>query len=86
VQSSETVKPIPAIVPTPAIVAHPTGGCSLPRLSLVASHEEPRTPTGFPTTYPNRIPSVIGDLKARARKAPSSVIPAFASANRGTMT
>src|SRR5438094_759727 len=47
---SETVKPIPAIVPPPATAAQPTGGCSRPRLSRVASHVHPRMPTGLPTT------------------------------------
>jgi hypothetical protein len=31
------------------------------------------------------IPSVIGEVRARSRKAPSMAMPAFASANRGTI-
>ncbi len=38
--SSETVKPIPAIVPPPATAAQPTGGRSRPRLSRVTSHDD----------------------------------------------
>ena len=37
--SSETVKPIPAIVPPPATAAQPTGGRSRPRLSGVTSQD-----------------------------------------------
>ena len=47
---SETVKPMPAIVPPPATATQPTGGCSRLRLSRVTSHEQPRIPTGLPTT------------------------------------
>ncbi len=32
------------------------------------------------------MPSVIGDAKAAARKSPSIAMPAFASANSGTIT
>ncbi len=80
------MKPIPAIVPPPATAAQPTGGRSRRRLSRVSSHELPRIPTGFPTTYPKKIPSVIGDETAWPRKAPSTTMPAFASANSGTIT
>ena len=48
--SSETVKPMPAIVPPPASAAQPIGGRSRPRLSRVTSQAPPRTPIGFPTT------------------------------------
>jgi len=47
---SETVKPIPAIVPPPATDAHPTGGRSRPLLMWVASQVEATIPTGLPTT------------------------------------
>ena len=47
---SATVKPIPAIVPPPATAAQPTGGCTRPRLNRVTSQDEPRMPSGFPTT------------------------------------
>ena len=48
--SSDTVKPIPAMAPPPAVAAQPTGGRSRPRLSLVTSDETPITPTGLPST------------------------------------
>jgi hypothetical protein len=52
----------------------------------VTNHETPAIPTGLPTRYPNRIPSVIGEVEARARKPESIAIPALASANSGTTT
>ena len=82
----ETVKPIPAMVPTPVTAAQPTGGRSRPRLSRVSSQDAPAMPAGLPATYPIRMPSVIGEAYARARKLPLSTIPALASANSGTMT
>ena len=42
--SSETVKPMPAIVPPPATAAQPTGGRSRPRLSRVTSQALPDDP------------------------------------------
>ena len=84
--SSETVKPIPAIAPPPASAAHPTGGCSRPPLTFVTSQEPPVTPIGFPSTYEIRIPRVIGEVNARPRKPALSAMPAFASANSGTIT
>ena len=48
--SSETVKPIPAIVPAPATDAQPTGGRRRPWLRRVASQVAPTIPTGLPTT------------------------------------
>jgi hypothetical protein len=48
--SSETVRPIPAIVPAPATDAQPTGGRSRPPLTRAASHVEPAIPIGLPTT------------------------------------
>ncbi len=47
---SAIVNPTPAIVPPPATATQPTGGCSRPPLSRVTSHENPRMPTGLPTT------------------------------------
>ncbi len=46
----DTANPIPAIAPTPATVAQPTGGRSRPRLSRVSSHDAPVMPAGFPAT------------------------------------
>ena len=46
---SETVNPIPAMVPPPATAAQPTGGRSRPRLSFVTSRQAPLIPIGFPT-------------------------------------
>ena len=57
----ETVKPIPAMVPTPATAAQPTGGRSLPRLIRVSSQDAPAIPAGLPTTYPMRMPRVMGE-------------------------
>ena len=48
--SSETVKPTPAMVPAPATAPQPTGGRTRPPLIRVNSHEEPRMPSGLPTT------------------------------------
>ena len=47
--SSDTVNPIPATVPTPSTAPQPTGGASLPLVSLVTSHAVPAVPTGLPT-------------------------------------
>jgi hypothetical protein len=80
------VKPIPAIAPPPTSAAQPTGGRTRPRLSFVTSQVPPTTPTGFPSTYPIRIPSVIVEVNARPRKPGSSAMPAFASAKSGTIT
>jgi hypothetical protein len=48
--SSDTVNPIPAMVPAPATAAQPTGGRSFPLLSTETSHEPPTIPIGLPTT------------------------------------
>ena len=56
------MKPIPAIAPPPIVAAQPTGGRRRPRLSFVTSQETPAIPTGLPSTYPTRIPSVIGEV------------------------
>ena len=82
----DTVNPMPAIVPPPTTAAHPTGGRSRPRLTTVTSHAVPATPIGLPTTYPIRMPSVMVDVNARERKARLISMPAFASANSGTIT
>ena len=82
----ETVKPMPAIAPPPATAAQPTGGRSRPRLIRVTSQALPTTPIGLPATYPTRIPSVIGDVNAWRRNPAESGMPAFASANSGTIT
>ena len=43
-------------------------------------------PIGLPSTYPKKIPSVIGDVAASPSSWPSMWMPAFASAKSGTMT
>ena len=80
------MKPMPATAPPPASAAQPTGSRSLPRLSRVASHEAPTIPTGLPATYATRMPRVTGEVNALLRKPASMGMPAFASANRGTIT
>jgi hypothetical protein len=42
-------------------------------------------PTGLPSRYPNRIPSVIGEPKACERKSPLIAMPTLQSANSGTI-
>jgi hypothetical protein len=81
--SSETVKPTPATAPTPAI----TGVLSARRAtpSRRASTAEPATPSGLPMRYAATMPSVIGEANARPRSPESTWMPAFASANSGTM-
>src|SRR5450755_3399391 len=74
--SRDTVKPIPAMVPPPATVAQPTGGRSTPRLILVTNHDPATMPTGFPSTYPTRMPTVIGEVYAVDRNDVSIVTPA----------
>ncbi len=56
------MKPTPAMVPAPVTAAQPIGGWILPRLTLVSSQAAATVPTGFPATYPSRIPSVTGEL------------------------
>ena len=82
----DTVNPMPAIAPPPTTAAHPTGGRSRPRLQTVTSHAVPAMPIGLPTTYPIRMPSVMVDVNALERKSRLISIPAFASANSGTIT
>ncbi len=48
--SSDTVKPIPAIVPPPATATQPTGGRSRSWLTRATSHDAPRMPSGLPAT------------------------------------
>src|ERR1700722_2596592 len=74
--SRATVKPIPAIVPAPTTPAQPTGGRIRPRLSLVTSQAAPVVPTGLPTTYAIRMPSVTGEVKARESSPVLITIPA----------
>ncbi len=47
--SSETVKPMPAMVPPPASAAQPTGGRSAPRLAKRSASEAPTIPSGLPS-------------------------------------
>lgn len=48
--SSDTVKPIPAIVPPPATAAQPTGGRIRPPLVRLTSAVAPTMPAGLPAT------------------------------------
>ena len=59
--SSETVNPMPAIVPPPATAAQPTGGRSRPRLSRASSHGAP--------TMPDRLADDVPGEDARASSA-----------------
>ncbi len=83
--SRDTVTPMPAIVPAPTTDAQPAGGRILPRLAVVTSQAAPAVPIGLPATYPARMPSVSGEVNARARNAPLITSPALASANNGTI-
>jgi hypothetical protein len=83
--SSETVNPMPAMVPAPVTAAQPTGGRSRPRDTRSSSQAAPTVPAGLPSTYPARMPSVTGEVKARARNSPVIAIPALARANSGTI-
>ena len=84
--SSDTVNPVPAMVPLPTSAAHPRGERIRPALSRVTSQVPVTIPTGLPTTYPSTMPHVTGDCAARSRNAPSMTKPAFASAKSGTIT
>ncbi len=84
--SSETVKPTPAMAPVPATAAQPMGGRTRPRLIQVTTAAPAPVPIGLPTTYATRMPSVIGDVNASARKWPVITTSALARANSGTMT
>ena len=76
----ETVKPMPAIRPTPTICVQlvPAGSWPLPKRTK--SQEAPKMPIIFPTARPSIIPSITladdGSLKASVDKA----TPAFANA------
>ena len=83
--SSDTVNPMPAIVPPPATASQPTGGRRRPRLSRVTSQDTPTMPTGLPTRYPSAMPSVTGEVYAAARKPGLITMPALHSANSGTI-
>ena len=63
--SSETVKPIPAIVPPPASAAQPTGGRRRPRLSLVTEQRA--------ADDPGRLPGDVPDEDAEADRRPDRV-------------
>ena len=84
--SSETVNPMPAMVPAPMIEAQPAGGRRRPLLSQVTRNVVPEMPSGLPSTYPARMPRVTGEVNAWARNGPLIWTPALASANSGTMT
>ena len=84
--SRATVKPTPASVPLPSTAAQPTGGRNRPPLSRVTTAEVATIATGLPRTYPASTPSVIGAVNAARRNDPRSSMPAFASANSGTIT
>ena len=43
-------------------------------------------PIGLPTTYATTMPMVIGEVTASSMSPPLTWIPAFASANSGTIT
>ena len=62
--SSDTVKPMPAQAPavssTGSLIGE-RGPCSAGRDAI---HEPVNTPIGLPTTYPSRIPHVIGEPTA----------------------
>ena len=81
----DTVKPMPAIAPPPATATQPTGGRRRRLLARLTSHVVAVTPTGLPTTYPTRMPSVIRDRNAWVRKLTETGMPAFARANIGTI-
>ena len=84
--SSETVKPMPAQAPavssTGSLIGE-RGPCSAGRDAI---HEPVNTPIGLPTTYPSRIPHVIGEEIASLISFEVMWIPALASANSGTIT
>ena len=84
--SRETVKPMPATVPTPISGGQGTVSGSRPNHRRENSQVKPVMPTSFPTTKPNTMPRVIGE--AAAARSPSTLIgtPALARANRGTIT
>ena len=83
--SSETVNPIPEIMPPPKTAAHPTGGRIRPPVTCETNQDVPAMPSGFPTTKPTTIPTVKGAVAAEARTLPSISMPAFANPNKGTM-
>ncbi len=84
--SNETVKPMPAIVPLPTTAGpadlRPEPPAGEPGR---AARTPPITATGLPTTYPTRMPSVIGEVYAWPRKSRSIGMPALARPNNGTI-
>ena len=81
----ETVKPIPAsmAVPTMWVQVTPRGSTASPLLT--ASRVNAVTPRVFPTTSPAMTPKVTELEKASDSAPPESAMPAFASANNGSM-
>ena len=86
VMNSDTVKPMPATPPMPAILGQvaPCGSSHNPRRT--ASHVKDATPASLPSTRPSTMPTVTGDRRASPRAPGDSSTPALASANTGTMT
>ena len=83
---SETVKPIPAHAPAATSTGPLISARGPWRAGRDAIHEPAKIPIGLPTTYPKRIPSVIGEETASLISLPVRWIPALASANNGTIT
>ena len=81
VMNRAIVKPMPATRPTTKIPDHrtPEGNAATP--ARTASHENPSTPTGFPTTRPTTTP-ISTVAPPPASRASSKLTPAFASANK----
>ena len=84
--SSETVKPMPADAAATASAGQVIVRRAPPSAGRVASQAAPMMPSGLPTTYAARMPSVTGDVTAADSRSPSSWMPALASANSGTIT
>ena len=80
------MNPIPATVPPAISEGQPTSGRGPRSAGRVAIHEAATIPTGLPTTYPTRMPSVIGEPNASPSSPPVTWIPALASAKTGTTT
>src|SRR3990172_9743112 len=79
----ETVNPIPARSPTPAIAAQvtPSGRVAAPDRTAIA--DAARIPSGLPTNSPTTMPQATGAEAASANASSERWIPALASANRG---
>ena len=83
--SSETVKPMPATVPPPAFTGQLSARRTRRRDNRQASQVAPTMPSGLPSTYPKKMPSVTGDDIASPSSELSTWMPALASANSGTI-